>query len=209
MTRWYLEPAAAYVKSVMPTLAHLDPEASVEAGAAAGLRLYHYKRKNVLPRVQAAIGILLGFAPRSVLDVGSGRGTALWPMMESLPDAAFTSVEAGTEQHRRLAAIADSWPRLTAAFADATSLPADDRSFEAVTLLEVLEHIPDPESVIREAMRVASRCVVASVPSKPDDNPEHIHVLDRARLERAFRAAGCGRIAFQGVHEHLVLVAQP
>lgn len=76
-----------------------------------------------------------------------------------------------------------------------------------MTLLEVLEHIPEPETAVRQALRVARRFVVVSVPSQPDDNPEHIQLLTKARLTALFAAAGCARLNFDGVNGHLILVA--
>jgi ubiquinone/menaquinone biosynthesis C-methylase UbiE len=47
------------------------------------------------------------------------------------------------------------------------SLPFADGSFDAVTCLEVLEHLPDPAAAVRELTRVARRAVVLSVPFEP------------------------------------------
>jgi hypothetical protein len=48
---------------------------------------------------------------------------------------------------------------------------------------------------------------VVSVPSKEDDNPEHIHLLTKDMLTRLFTAAGCTRLHFGGVNGHLILIA--
>jgi ubiquinone/menaquinone biosynthesis C-methylase UbiE len=47
------------------------------------------------------------------------------------------------------------------------ALPFADRSFDAVTCLEVLEHLDDPAAAVREMARVARRAVVVSVPFEP------------------------------------------
>jgi len=54
---------------------------------------------------------------------------------------------------------------------------------------------------------MASRYVVVTVPSKPDSNPEHIHLLTKEVLTRLFTAAGCKRLHFDGVEGHLFLAA--
>src|SRR5207244_1752711 len=97
--------------------------------------------------------------------------------------------------------------RLRAARMDATRLALADRSVDVVTFLEVLEHIPDAPRALAEAVRVARRFVVVSVPSKEDDNPEHIHLFDRVTLERMFATAGATRVRFDGVLNHLIAIA--
>ena len=57
-----------------------------------------------------------------------------------------------------------------------------------------------------EAVRVAARHVVVSVPSREDDNPEHIHLFDRARLETVFRDAGAQGVSVDYVLNHAVAV---
>lgn len=82
-----------------------------------------------------------------------------------------------------------------------------DGSFDVVTLLEVLEHIPNVEAAIAAAVRLARRCIILSVPSKPDDNPEHIHLLTKPILTDLFAKAGCTNLHFDGVPNHLIMMA--
>jgi hypothetical protein len=77
------------------------------------------------------------------------------------------------------------------------SFPAG--AYEVVTLLEVLEHMREPAAAVRNAVNAASRQVVVSVPSKPDSNPEHIHLLTKNDLTQLFQQAGCARLRFDGV----------
>jgi ubiquinone/menaquinone biosynthesis C-methylase UbiE len=44
------------------------------------------------------------------------------------------------------------------------SLPFDDRSFDTVIILETLEHARDPETVLKEARRVARKNILITVP---------------------------------------------
>ena len=73
--------------------------------------------------------------------------------------------------------------------ADATNLPFVDGAFVVVNMLEVIEHISAAGQAIREAVRVARRHVLLNVPSKPDENPEHIlgDVRMRAALVEAIK----------------------
>ncbi len=83
-----------------------------------------------------------------------------------------------------------------------------DKTLEELSDEEmVLEHIPDVEKAVVSAVRIAKKHVVVTVPSTPDNNPEHIHLLTRQRLTKLFRAAGCTRLRFDGVNGHLFMVA--
>lgn len=56
-------------------------------------------------------------------------------------------------------------------------LPFPDRSFDSVLLFEVLEHLPDPDRVLREAARVARKNVILTAP-----NSERVSELQRMGL---------------------------
>ena len=97
--------------------------------------------------------------------------------------------------------------QLRAVQGDICTQPFPDDSFDVVTMLEVLEHILNVEKAVAAAVRMAKQYVVVTVPSKPDDNPEHIHLLTREKLTQLFSAAGCTRLHFDGVEGHLFLAA--
>lgn len=178
------------------------------AGEAAGLPIHYFKRSRPLPRVEWALGVLRGMQPGSLLDIGSGRGTFLWPLLDAFPHLPVTAVDADPRRAELLAAVqAGGLERLTGRQADATALPFPDRSFDVVTLLEVLEHIPDAESALAEAVRVCERALLITVPSRPDDNPEHIHLFNEEHLRRMLAACGVSRVKCDGVPGHLTLLA--
>ncbi len=203
----YVALAAAYCRGRLGELPG-DDAAAVAAGEAAGLRLHRFKRTAELPRVRRVIGALRGLAPESLLDVGTGRGVFLWPLVDAMPDVRVLAIDRLAHRVADLAAVGRGGvERLAAARMDAVRLALADGSVDVVTVLEVLEHIPEAESAAREAMRVARRGVVATVPSHEDDNPEHIHLFDGERLGEMLRAAGARRVAVEHVRGHIVAVA--
>ncbi len=186
----------------------LDDLAAVDAGLVAGLKLHRFKRSAELPRVRRVLGALRALAPASLLDIGTGRGVFLWPLVDALPDLEVVAIDRLAHRVADLAAVARGGvARLFAAQMDATRLALRDGAVDVVTVLEVLEHIPDSAAAAAEAMRVARRAVVATVPSHEDDNPEHIHLFDRGRLEAMLLAAGARRVTVEAVRGHLVAVA--
>lgn len=43
---------------------------------------------------------------------------------------------------------------------DGKNIPYDDNSFDAALFIDVLHHIPDPRIILREAARVARKCII-------------------------------------------------
>lgn len=196
----------------IPPLEALSPEeieAILSLGRVAGLKLYHFKKSHgELPRVKYVLGFLRSLYFDSLLDVGSGRGAFLWPFMSAFPHVKVESVDLLPRRVEFLETVRLGGARnLRAAQADLCKLSGADASCDVVTLLEVLEHIPDVDSAIWNAVRLAKKYVVVSVPSKPDDNPEHIHLLTKDTLARSFSGAGASRLRFDGVSGHLLLIA--
>jgi ubiquinone/menaquinone biosynthesis C-methylase UbiE len=130
-------------------------------------------------------------------------------LLDAFPWLPITALDALDYRVADIQAVSDGGvASLSAIHADAAQLPFDDARFDVVTLLEVLEHIPDTARALAEVCRVARRFVVLSVPSKTDDNPEHIHLFDAVTLERMLREAGVDRVTFEYVPGHILAVAR-
>jgi ubiquinone/menaquinone biosynthesis C-methylase UbiE len=223
-TPLYTHLAAAYVRgklrhglAVDPALLNLPLESLddaqlerlIQLGRFHELRLHRFKRTMRLPRVAKVLGVLKALSPIELLDIGSGRGAFLWPLLDTFPWLPITVVDTLDYRVADLQAVHDGGvASLSAAYSDAAHLPFGDGQFDVVTMLEVLEHIPDTGAALAEVCRVARRFVVLSVPSKPDNNPEHIHLFDAARLETLLDRAGAARVNFEYVPGHLVAVAR-
>jgi len=206
---YYLDLAAALVRHRLPGLAQLPPAELFRRGAAAGLRLHAFKRTGGLPRVRKVLGILRGLGPADLLDVGSGRGVFLWPLVDSFPGLRVLAIDRNPLHVAAIHAVgAGGVGTLAAAMMDVHRLALADRSVDVVTFLEVLEHLPQPGRALAEAVRVARRFVVVSVPAHEDDNPEHIHLFTRRSLSELFAAPGVGRLGFDAVLNHLIAVAR-
>lgn len=62
---------------------------------------------------------------------------------------------------------------------DAYNLPFPDKSFEAVTMIDVLEHLDNPEKALKEAKRVAPILYVNTPPKKDDETlTDKFHVQE-------------------------------
>ncbi len=205
----YLNLAGAFVRGRLGEVPGESDRMAAARGAAAGLRLFRFKRNAELGRVRSALGILKGMAPASLLDIGSGRGTFLWPLLDEFPALPVTSVELDAARAGELACVRRGGvERLTVIHGDVTRLGMRNGSVDVATSLEVLEHLDDPAAAARELVRIARRFVVASVPSRPDDNPEHVHLFQPDALEGLFLRAGAAKVTVSGVHGHHIVVVR-
>lgn len=188
----------------------LDDDTAIARALDASIELHRFKRTAQLPRVRAVLGALRGFGPERVVDLGSGRGAFVWPLLDALPEVAIAATDILRHRAHLFELVRRGGvERLAGVRADITALPFGDGSADVVTVLEVLEHLPGtgPEAAAREAVRVARHAVIASVPSHDDDNPEHVHLFDGKRLEAIFRDAGARRVSVEHVLNHIIVVA--
>ena len=179
------------------------------AGQTAELKLYPFKSgTQMLARTRRTLGFLHSISFETMLDVGSGRGVFLIPFMKEFPWVSVTSLELLEKRVTFLNELADGgFRQLHAEQKNICDQPYSDNSFDVVTMLEVLEHIPEVERAVAAAVKMARQYVVVTVPSKPDNNPEHIHLLTKEKLTQLFGSAGCERLHFDGVEGHLFMVA--
>jgi ubiquinone/menaquinone biosynthesis C-methylase UbiE len=137
-----------------------------------------------------------------VLDVGSGNGwLALACARKSLPKPVL--VDLGIMNLRKISAAYGNIAH--AVVADAARLPFRDGAFTCVVISEVLEHMNDPVTGLREARRVlgnTGRCI-ASTPYKEKIRSSlcihcnqvtpvnaHLHSFDERRHQQLFSQAG-------------------
>lgn len=177
------------------TFADLMPMAKDEE-----LKLAPFKRKRMLPRVRTVLGMLRQIYPGTLLDVGSGRGVFLWTFLNEFPDVRVTAIEQRESVYNKHCAVRNGGiDALHPIIGDITTHQFNEK-FDVVTALEVLEHVPDVGKAIANIMNHAKQYVIFSVPSKEDDNPQHIHLFNPCSLRKLFKR----KINFQNVAGHIV-----
>ncbi len=208
--RYYKASALAYIHGKCPDLKGTDDKHLLYAAKDRGLRLHRFKRTADLPRVRKVIGALKNFAPRSLLDIGTGRGVFLWPLLDEIPGIDVTAVDVLKHRVDDINAVRKGgFGRVRAELLNAEKMHWPEDSFDAATILEVLEHVADPEIVAKQVVRAARTVAIASVPSKQDNNPEHIRLFTRDLLTSLFTDAGAIDVRIEYVLNHIIAVVKP
>lgn len=208
---YYEDLVTAFIRGRRPDAPDLPLPELLRWAHAQGLKTYKFKRSEPpLPRVRKVLGQLHGLWPQTLLDVGSGRGTFLWPMIDALPQVHVTSLEQDPIRVRDLRAVRlGGIDRLDVLDADAQTADLPERGWAVVTALEVLEHLPDPAAAAVRLLRAAERCLIATVPSQPDDNPEHLRLYTGDSLRGLLLDAGARSVRVEYVLNHIVASATP
>lgn len=129
--------------------------------------------------------LLVSEKPKNILDIGCGTGETISFLKTVFPEAKFFGVDVSTQAVKYTKARGHH-----AKVADALHLPFAPNSFDAVLLLDVIEHIKKDVAVIKEAKRVLKPggIIVITVPalqliwSAHDTNQGHFRRYTRHRL---------------------------
>ncbi len=85
-----------------------------------------------------------------MLDVGCGDGAVSQAILRLRPDLHIEGIDV----------LPRGTPEIKVSAYDGKNVPFPDQSFDAVMLVDVLHHAADPVQLLREAARVAVKCVV-------------------------------------------------
>jgi ubiquinone/menaquinone biosynthesis C-methylase UbiE len=108
---------------------------------------------------QFILGMLQMESVKSLLDVGSATGRGLEDFATGLPGAFVCGVEPVAALLEK-AVEAGVLQRVPLVRGTGESLPFEDASFDAVCEFSILHHVPHPDRVVSEMLRVARKLVV-------------------------------------------------
>lgn len=138
-----------------------EREAPAAYGPPRGLRDTRdwYRRADPMAQVDLAlVDFVQEHAGPSVVDLGCGLGGYSKVLAErGFELSAFDVMPEYVERARSLGVPAELY--------DGERLPLADGAADTVMMLEVIEHLDDPEPLLREARRVATRNVLVTTPN--------------------------------------------
>ncbi|HEX3452406.1 MAG TPA: class I SAM-dependent methyltransferase, partial [Solirubrobacteraceae bacterium] len=146
------------------------------------------KAEHVIALCERA-GVWAGGPPSNTLEVGCGDGALLC----ELHRRGFGGRLAGVEITQAAVEIARSRPEIESVeLYDGLRLDAAEGSYELGVVSHVLEHVPDPEALLRELARVC-RAVVVEVPLEANWSArragKRAHAAEVGHVQRLDRSA--------------------
>ena len=119
-----------------------------------------WRRICAIDKVNNLQTLMRGETVGSVLEVGCGTGAVLAEVARRSLGQSHTGIDLA-DPHEHLDSGASE---LTILKYDGTSIPFPDESFELVYASHVIEHVPDPRSLLREMGRVSKGLIYIEVP---------------------------------------------
>ena len=110
------------------------------------------------------ISLAKPLSPKNILDAGCGEGFTMHNLVKNKIGQTVTGIEFSNEA---ITLGKKLFPTLDFKQGSAYELPYKDNSVDLVVCTEVLEHLEDPKKGLEEALRVAKRYVIISVPNEP------------------------------------------
>ncbi len=144
-------------------------------------------------RYLATAAAIAWLRPDSVCDPACGDGSVvstlnmLMPVRAYLSDISQPSIDALRESHSRSVVCMDATERLV-------TLP---ETVDVVILTEFLEHIEDPDAMLRVARSRANHLVASSPVSEAGGNPEHLWSWDTDGYRTMLIATGWEPVSLQ------------
>ncbi|MBV8899215.1 MAG: class I SAM-dependent methyltransferase [Verrucomicrobia bacterium] len=114
-------------------------------------------------KMRAIHRIAPDFPMKKILEVGGGR-SGLTSLL--YPNAQIVNIDLNGEY---ASAPCNRRPGVRFVCGDGTNLPFEDECFDAVTMFDLLEHVPDDRQAVREAFRVLRSDGILLV-STPNEN---------------------------------------
>lgn len=122
-------------------------------------------QRMLIDRFHAKVeSIITDLRPQTLLDAGCGEGFVDEILLRAMPELEVSGFDV-LEDCVKLASLRN--PRATFTTGSIYEIAQEDKSFDVVIALEVMEHLHEADKALAEMARVAKDYVVLSVPHEP------------------------------------------
>lgn len=136
-----------------------------------------------------------------IVELGCGISNFLYLVKEEFPDCEVHGLDFADQVIER---FKSDYPMINYQVGDALHTPYEDNYFDYVTAGELIEHIPNPQDLVTEMVRICKIGGVVSVTTpflektwRPTDIPkEHLWEYDRDDMLNLFSKYGETKIKF-------------
>jgi len=143
-------------------------------------------------RMQMVEGLEEGM---KVVELGCGISSFCQTLKDKFPNCEVHALDFGGDIIERLKI---NYPQIKYKRGDATKTPYEDNYFDYVVAGELIEHIPDPEDLVKEMYRICKNGGVISISTpflermwRPNDIPaEHLWEFNRDDMHGLFSKYG-------------------
>ncbi len=116
--------------------------------------MHHHEGDDDPRTLRLLLAMLRMIEPQTLLYVGAGTGRAVRHLMDRMPELSVRGVEPVAARITE-AVQKKGIPENTIIQGVGESLPFEDASFDVVCCFAMLHHVPKPDAVVREILRVA------------------------------------------------------
>ena len=182
----------------------------LQLGTEHNIKLHTFQRQEASPETKKILDVIRGISPDNVLDIGSGRGSFIWRLLDEYRNMPITAIDTSEERIQSIKSIyTGGITNLKAKQANTTDLsmyPND--SFDVSTVLKVLEYIEDVEKAVAEICRVTKRFIIVQFPAHPDNNQDKKHFFAPDQLTALFKAHDLMQVKVELMSNYNILVAR-
>jgi ubiquinone/menaquinone biosynthesis C-methylase UbiE len=181
-----------------------------QIGEQNNLKLNFFQRIEALPETTKILDVLRGIAPDNLLDVGCGRGTLVWRLLDEYRSLPITAIDKSEMRINSIKSVihggVNSLKVKTMDVTDLSEFPT--AAFDVTTALKVLELVEDVEKAVSEICRVTKRFAIVQFPVHQDNNPEKKHFFAPEQMKEMFDKHNVMQTKVEKISNYHVLVAR-
>jgi 2-polyprenyl-3-methyl-5-hydroxy-6-metoxy-1,4-benzoquinol methylase len=149
-----------------------------------------------IARTNVTAGLISWLRPKSLIDPACGDGSIVLSADRTEPIERMVLSDISRPNYGLLGSVIGEIPFTKGIDLHCQTIEEalrTDERFDLIVLTEVLEHLEDPDTILRQARTIASRLIASSPEMRPgqtDTNPEHLWMFDSDGYMKMLIAAG-------------------